>query len=155
MTHTRKNTLGMTHTTLITPRGEWHTHIHECSRKGANHPDSTPERNGTQTHTGLLSEKSMISSAVKVTFSAPQPHGQHDSQRLTSMILRTSATWAVWSTAPQPLGQHDSPHRSHLSHMGSMIRKGSEEGDKKGENILKLYVGARAQRRGDKKGKSS
>ena len=38
-----------------------HTHtymnIHECSRKGANHPDSTPERNGTHTHAGMLMEE--------------------------------------------------------------------------------------------------
>ena len=64
MTHTRKNTLGMTHTTLIEPRGEWkwHTHLHthagmlleerndthtqEYSRNDAHHPDST--------HAGML-----------------------------------------------------------------------------------------------------
>ena len=38
--------------------------------------------------------------------------------------------------------------------MGSMISKGSEEGGQKGEKLLKLYVGVRAQRRGDKKGKA-
>ena len=47
----------MTHTTLITPRGEWHTHIQECSRKGANQPDSTLERNDTESHAGMLMEE--------------------------------------------------------------------------------------------------
>ena len=44
----------MAHPHMDAFRGEeWHTHtymnIHECSRKGANHPGSTPERNGTHT----------------------------------------------------------------------------------------------------------
>ena len=36
-THTRKNTLGMTHTTLIAPRGEWkwHTHLYTHTRRNA------------------------------------------------------------------------------------------------------------------------
>ena len=45
MTHTQR---GMAHTYM---------NIHECSREGANHPDSTPERNGTQTHKGMLWEE--------------------------------------------------------------------------------------------------
>ena len=34
-----------------------HTHIHECSQKGANQPDSTLERNDTESHAGMLMEE--------------------------------------------------------------------------------------------------
>ena len=106
----------MTHTHTHT-----HTHTQECSRKGANHPDSTPERNGTQTHTGLLSEKRNDThtegngthtyrnalgraQTTQIAHQRGMAHThtrrnalgeEHDQQRRESHILHTSATWAA------------------------------------------------------------
>ena len=67
-----------------------HTHIHECSQKGANQPDSTLERNDTESHAGMLMEETHA--GMLMIHTHIHTHTHRNTQKHTGMLLEERNT---------------------------------------------------------------